>query len=115
MVEDQSLKVLPVNIIIYDANIQSKFVAPLMPNFLISLIFSGNFFQTNFLNYKYFNFKSRRLAKTVGTLTRQDKINFAKVLSTRIILEASFFFFFSLIQRCINYVNFTTIIKKQLR
>ena len=63
MVENQSLKVLPVNIIIYDDDIQSKFVALLMPNFLISLIISGNFFQTNFFNYKYFNFMSLRLAR----------------------------------------------------
>ena len=37
---------------------------------------------------------SCHVGETVGTLTPQDKINFAKVLSTRIILQGSFFSFF---------------------
>ena len=37
---------------------------------------------------------SGHVGETVGTLTPQDKISFAKVLSTRIILQGSFFSFF---------------------
>lgn len=37
---------------------------------------------------------SCHVGETVGTLTPQDKISFAKVLSTRIILQGSFFSFF---------------------
>ena len=37
---------------------------------------------------------SCHVGETVGTLTPQDKINFAKVFSTRIILQGSFFSFF---------------------
>ena len=58
---------------------------------------------------------SCHVGETVGTLTPQDKINFAKVLSTRIILQGSFFSFFFPFYSEINYVNFTTIIEKNLR
>lgn len=37
---------------------------------------------------------SGHVGETVGTLTPQDKISFAKVSSTRIILQGSFFSFF---------------------